>query len=104
MSLKAIDTICQAEEAAAKLKAEAIANAKHAVSTAEEDGRLALARLEDSVSAELKAKREDALSKAKAEIEAIVEETAKETAVLREKAEAQLDIVAEYIAERIVNG
>ena len=104
MSLEAIETICQAEEAVKKLKADAVANAKRAVAAAEEEGRLAMEQLANKVAEELKAKNEQAQAKAGAEAEAILEKAREEKDELRKKAEGRLDKAAEYIVERIVNG
>ncbi len=104
MSLEAIDIICQAEEAAIKLKADAAAAAKRAVEMVGEEGRAAMAQLESRVKAELKIKSEEAQARAKAEVESIAAENAAEKAALSEKAQAQLDEAVKYIVERIVNG
>ena len=104
MSLSAIEIICQAEEKALKLKADAVADAKRAVETTKEEGKAALDRLESKILEELKEKNEQAQSKAKVEMDTIAHETDLLKAELIRKAESRLDKAAEYIVERIVNG
>ena len=104
MSLSAIEIICEAEEKALKLKADAVADAKRAVETTKEEGKAALDRLESKILEDLKEKNEKAQSKAKAEMDAIARETDLLKAELISKAESRLDKAAEYIVERIVNG
>ena len=104
MSLSAIEIICEAEEKALKLKADAAADAKRAVETTKEEGKAAMDRLEAKILEELKEKNEQAQMKAKAEMDAIARETDLLKAELISKAESRLDKAAEYIVERIVNG
>jgi len=104
MSLGAIEIICQAEEKALKLKADAAADAKRAVERTKEEGKAALNQLEAKILEELKEKNEQAQMKAKAEMDAIARETDLLKAELISKAESRLDKAAEYIVERIVNG
>ena len=104
MSLEAIEIICQAEETAKNLKAEAIAAAKRSLVNAEEEGKAALEQLSGKVAAELKAKNETAQAKAKAEVESIFAKAEADKAELKKKAEDKLDKAVEYIIERIVNG
>ena len=104
MSLSAIEIICQAEEKALKLKADAAADAKRAVERTKEEGKTAQDRLEAKILEELKEKNEQAQMKAKDEMDAIARETDLLKAELIRKAESRLDKAAEYIVERIVNG
>ena len=104
MSLSAIEIICQAEEQALKLKADAIADAKRAVEKAEEEGKAALEQLESRILAELKEKNEQAQARARAEMDAIAGETELLKTELASKAGSRLGEAAEYIVERIVNG
>ena len=104
MSLSAIEIICQAEEKALKLKADAAADAKRAVETTREEGKAAMDRLEAKILEELKEKNEQAQIKARAEMDTIARETDLIKAELTSKAEARLREAAEYIVERIVNG
>jgi vacuolar-type H+-ATPase subunit H len=104
MSLEAIEIICQAEEAAKNLKAEAAAKAKRALISAEEEGKAALEQLADKIAADLKVKSEAAQEKTKAELESILAKAEADKAELRKNAEDKLDKAVEYIIERIVNG
>ena len=102
MSLEAIKTITEAEEAARRLKAEAAAEAKRMIGEAKAAGQEALDAAEKKANEELRELRAKADEKATADAKELAAGTENKKAAMRVKAESRLDKAAQLIVERIV--
>lgn len=103
MSLEAIKTITEAEEAARRLKTEAAADAKRMVGEARAAGQAALDAAEKKANEELRELKAKADEKATADAKELAASTENKKAAMQVKAEARLDKAAQLIVERIVN-
>lgn len=103
MSLEAIKTITEAEEAARRLKAEAAVDAKRMISEAKAAGQKALEAAEQKANEELRGLRGKADEKATSDAKELAENTENKKAAMRVRAEGRLDKAAQLIVERIVN-
>ena len=104
MSQRAIEIIIEAEEKARVMKASAVAAAKQAIVSAEDEGRTKVEQAAKRAADELKEKNALAQKAAEAEAKAVIENAAKEEDALRTVAQSRLSFAADHIVERIVNG
>ena len=104
MSLEAIKTITEAEEAARRLKADAATEAKRMIGEAKTAGQAALDAAENKANEELRELRAKADEKATADARELAANTENKKAAMQVKAESRMDKAAQLIVERIVNG
>ena len=103
MSLEAIKTISEAEEAARQAKADAAADAKKQLAEAEKRGRQAVENAKKQAMAEVKEKRQQVADKAREEAVETVRTTENRKATLQVKANSRADLAVNLVIERIVN-
>ena len=104
MALEAILAVEQAEQTAARKKAEAAQKAKEIAAAAEAEGRTAVKDAAERAAVELWDIAKKAEEKSAAESEKIRQAARKEMDALRNHAENRLEEAASRIVERIVNG
>ena len=104
MALEAILAVEQAEQNAARKKAEAAQKAKEIAAAADTEGRSAVKEATERAAAELWDLAKKAEEKSAAESEKIREAAREEMDALRNLAENRLEEAADRIVERIVNG
>lgn len=103
MSLEAIKTITDAEEAARRVKAEAAAAARNALAEAKAAAQAAIEAAEKKAQEELRELVRKADEKATADARELALNTENKKAAMRVKAESRLDQAAGLVVERIVN-
>ena len=104
MAFDAITMISQAEEAAKKDLAQALADARAAEDAAVEAGKAALEDAAVRARKEIQEKLADLEAEAAAAADALAGETESKKAAMRSAAQQNLDAAAALIVERIVNG
>ena len=103
MSLEAIKTISEAEEAVHRRKAEAQQEAKRLLAEAQQEAEKALDAAKAKAAEELKVLSKNADEKSKADALELAGTTENKKAAMRVRAESRLDEAAKCIVERIVN-
>ena len=103
MSLEAIKTISEAEEAVRRKKAEAQQEAKRALAEAQAEADAAVEAARVKAAEELKVLSANADDKSRADALALAGSTENKKAAMRAHAETRLDAAARFITERIVN-
>lgn len=104
MSLNAIKSITEAEDAAKNAKLEAQSKMKRDAEQAEQDGRNLIAESLAQADGEAKHLKREAELKAEEYAKNLASSTANKRAALVAHAEARLSAAAELIVERIVSG
>lgn len=103
MSLEAIKTISEAEEAVRRKKAEAQQEAKRELAEAQAQVDEAVAAARVKAAEELKVLSRNADDKSKADALELAGSTENKKAAMRVRAQSRLDEAAKCIVERIVN-
>ena len=104
MSLSAIRSITEAEEAAKKNKLEAQAKNKLAAEQAEQEGRDSIAATLVQADGEVRHLRREAELKAEEYAKNLASSTANKRAVIAARAQSQQEAAVAFIVERIVGG
>ena len=104
MALEAILAVEQAEQEAARKKADAAQKAKEITAKADKEGNAAVKEAAERAAAELWTLAKGEEEKSAAESEKIRDAARKEMDSLRSLAENRLEEAADRIVERIVNG
>lgn len=104
MSIEAITMIREAEEAAVKSRAQAMADAKTAEADAVTAGKASVEAAAKKARQEVEEKLLEFEAAANGAAEALTAETENVKAALKSKAEGKLDAAAALIVERIVSG
>ena len=103
MSLEAIKTISEAEEAVRRKKAEAQQEARRAVAEAQAAADAAVEAARVKAAEELQGVVKAADDKSRADALELASSTENKKAAMRVHAESRLDAAARFITERIVN-
>ncbi len=103
MSLEAIKTISEAEEAVRRRKAEAQLEAKRAIADAQAAADAAVEAAKAKAADELQGLVKTADDKSRADALELAGNTENKKAAMRVHAESRLDAAARFITERIVN-
>ncbi|NLA85931.1 MAG: hypothetical protein GX847_01340 [Clostridiales bacterium] len=104
MSLSAIRSITEAEEAARKAKLEAQAKMKRDIEQAEQEGQEAITSSLAQAEGEIRHLRRESELKAEEFAKNLASNTSNKCAAIVARAETMLDAAADLIAERIVGG
>lgn len=102
MSLEAVKTISEAEEAAKRARQEAAQADKRMIAEAEEKGRQAIAAAEKKAEEELAGLRKQAVEKARQEAVELARTTENKKAAMMVKANARAEEAVGLVVERIV--
>lgn len=104
MALDVISEIEEAENAAAKIRSDAKAEAAAIVSKAEADGKALIEAAKQKAAEESAVALREKLAEATAKESEIIAQTKKETELLEFMAKGRMETAAGFIKERIVKG